>query len=97
MKAYLDRWCVFFDAEWKWHKIYYPKMRGKRIGLITVCGDPDVHAADPIVHSFRTTTEMSKMHWLGTLMASANDRGEIMGDDKAMAEAFLLGKKAATP
>lgn len=97
MKAYLDRWCVFFDAEWKWHKIYYPKMRGKRIGLITVCGDPDVHAADPIVHSFRTTTEMSKMHWLGTVMASANDRGEIMGDDKAMAEAFLLGKKAATP
>ena len=72
-------------------------MRGKLSGLITVSGGPDVQAADPIVQSFRTTTEMSKMHWLGSLMASANDRGEIMGDDKAMAEAFLLGKKAATP
>ena len=39
MKAYLDRWCVFFDADWKWQKLYYPKMRAKRIGLITVCGD----------------------------------------------------------
>jgi multimeric flavodoxin WrbA len=97
MKAYLDRWCVFFDAEWKWHKIYYPKMRGKRIGLITVCGDPDVHAADPIVHSFKTTTEMTKMQWLGCVMASANNKGEIMGNEKTMSEALLFGKKAATP
>ena len=53
MKAYLDRWCAFFDAEWRWHKHYYPKLKGKKIGLITVCGDPEVHTADPIVHSFR--------------------------------------------
>ncbi|MBP1700345.1 MAG: multimeric flavodoxin WrbA [Deltaproteobacteria bacterium] len=29
MKAYLDRWCVFFDAEWQWQKAYRPKMKGK--------------------------------------------------------------------
>ncbi len=51
MKAYLDRWYAFFDGDWKWHKAYFPKMKVKRIGLITVCGEADVHAADPVVHS----------------------------------------------
>ncbi len=97
MKAYLDRWCVFFDAEWRWQKIYYPRMRGKRIGLITVCGDTNVHTADPIVHSFKSTVEMTKMNWLGTVMASADARGEIAHNEQAMREAFELGKKAATP
>ena len=41
MKAYLDRWCVFFDEEWKWQKVYYPKMRGKRIGLVLSGGNTD--------------------------------------------------------
>jgi multimeric flavodoxin WrbA len=95
MKAYLDRWCVFFDAQWRWQKAYYPKMRGKRIGLLTVCGDPDPHTADPIVHSFRMTAEMTKMHWLGSVMGSASDKGEIKGNEAALREAFDLGKKAA--
>lgn len=97
MKAYLDRWTVFFDAEWKWQKIYYPKMRGKRIGLITVCGDPNVHTADPIVHSFKSTVEMTKMTWLGTVMASASAKGDISNNEAALQEVFELGKKAATP
>lgn len=97
MKAYLDRWCVFFDAEWRWQKIYYPKMRGKRIGLITVCGDPDVHTADPIVHSFKNTVEMTKMTWLGAVMAAASDKGDIAKNEAALQQAFELGKKAVTP
>lgn len=97
MKAYLDRWCVFFDAEWKWQKIYYPRMRGKRIGLITVCGDTNVHTADPIVHSFKMTVDMTKMSWLGSVMASANDKGEIMSNELSMKEALELGRKAAAP
>ncbi len=95
MKAYLDRWCVFFDAEWKWQKAYYPKMRGKPIGLLTVCGDPNPRTADPIVHSFRMTAEMTRMHWLGSVMASASDKGEIKGNESALQEAFELGKKSA--
>ena len=97
MKAYLDRWCVFFDAEWRWQKIYYPTMRGKRIGLITVCGDSNVNTADPIVHSFKSTVEMTKMHWLGTVIASANDKGDIVKNESAIHQAYELGKKAATP
>ena len=97
MKAYLDRWCALFDANWNWQKAYYPKMKGKRIGLITVCGDPNVHTADPIVHSFKSTVEMTKMHWLGAVMASAGGKGDIIKDEKARKQAFELGRKAATP
>lgn len=96
MKAYLDRWCVFFDADWRWQKAYYPKMKGKRIGLITVCGDPDVHTADPIVHSFKSTAEMTKLNWIGAVMASATNRGEIAENKAANEQAFELGRKAAT-
>ena len=97
MKAYLDRWCVFFDESWNWQKAYYPQMRGKRIGVITVCGDSNVHTADPIVHSFKSTVEMTKMNWLGAVMASANDKGDIANNKAALREAFALGKKAAMP
>jgi multimeric flavodoxin WrbA len=97
MKAYLDRWCVFFDAQWRWHKFYYPKMQSKRIGLITVCGDANIHTGDPIVHSFQSTADMTKMHWLGAVMASASEKGDIAGNETAIQQAFELGKKAATP
>jgi len=96
MKAYLDRWCAFFDAEWQWHKAYYPRVKGKKIGLITVCGDPDVSTADPIVHSFKTTCEFSGLHWLGVLQASAAVKGEIAKNEAAKKEAYNLGKKGAS-
>ncbi len=95
MKAYLDRWCAFFDAEWKWHKLHYSKMKGKRIGLITVCGDPNERTADPIVHSFKTTAEFTRLQWVGAVMASASDRGEISRNEKAKSEAFELGRRAS--
>jgi hypothetical protein len=72
-------------------------MKGKRIGLITVCGDPNVHTADPIVHSFKSTAEMTKMSWLGSVMTSAADKGDILKDENARKQAKELGKKAATP
>ncbi|MEW6377481.1 MAG: flavodoxin family protein [Thermodesulfobacteriota bacterium] len=93
MKAYLDRWCAFFDANWRMHKAYSPKMKGKRIGLITVCGDPDVSTADPIVHSFKTTIEFSGLHWLGVVQASASAKGEIAGNEEVKRKAYNLGKK----
>jgi len=97
MKTYLDRWAALFDAQWRWQKNYYPRMKGKRIGLITVCGDPDVHTADPIVHSFKSTVEMTKLSWLGAVMTSAADKGDILKDEMAIKQAWELGRKAATP
>ncbi|MCX8118131.1 MAG: flavodoxin family protein [Desulfobacterota bacterium] len=97
MKAYLDRWCAFFDENWNWHKAYEPKMKGKRIGLITVCGDPDPHTADPIVHSFRETCKFSGLHLFPVVQVSAAVKGEVAKNEKAKREAFLLGQKIATP
>jgi multimeric flavodoxin WrbA len=96
MKAYLDRWCAFFDAEWRWHKAYYPKMKGKKVGLITVCGDTDVSTADPIVHSFKTTAQFTKLNWIGAVQASAGAKGEIAKNETAKKQAYELGKKAGT-
>jgi multimeric flavodoxin WrbA len=96
MKAYLDRWCAFFDGDWKWHKEFYPKMKGKRIGLITVCGDSNVHTADPVVHSFKTTADFANLRWIGAVMTSASEKGDIDKNEAAKGEAFELGRKAAT-
>jgi hypothetical protein len=52
--------------------------------------------ADLIVHSFKSTAEMTKMKWLGAVMASAGDKGDILKDEKARKQAFELGNKAAT-
>jgi multimeric flavodoxin WrbA len=97
MKAYLDRWCALFDADWRWHKSYYPRMKGKGIGLITVCGDLDIHTADPIVNCFKPTADFGKLRWIGTVMASASEKGEIAKNETAKQEAYDLGRKAATP
>lgn len=97
MKAYLDRWCAFFDAQWRWHKHYASKMKGKKIGLITVCGDQDPATAQPIVHSFKMTCQFTKLNLIGVVMASAAAKGEIAKDTKAKKEAYELGRKAASP
>jgi multimeric flavodoxin WrbA len=96
MKAYLDRWCAFFDSNWEWQKAYAPKMKGKKIGLITVCGDADPSTSDPIVHSFKNTCEFTGLKFFGVVKASASRKGEIGGNEKAKMEAYALGKKAAT-
>jgi multimeric flavodoxin WrbA len=96
MKAYLDRWCAFFDAEWNWHKAYHPKMKGKKIGLITVCGDPNVSIAEPIIYSFKNTCKFTGLKWLGAVQASASAKGEIDKNESAKKKAFDLGKKGAT-
>jgi hypothetical protein len=72
-------------------------MKGKRIGLITVCGDPNVSTADPIVHSFKTTCQFTKLNWIGVVQASAGAKGEIAKNEAAKKEAYALGKKGATP
>jgi multimeric flavodoxin WrbA len=95
MKAYLDRWCAFFDSNWEWQKAYAPKMKGKKIGLITVCGDADPSTSDPIVHSFKNTCEFTGLKLFGVVKASASQKGEIGGNEKAKREAYALGKKAA--
>jgi hypothetical protein len=56
-----------------------------------------VHTADPIVHVFKSTAELTKLSWLGAVMTSASDKGEMLKDEKAKKQALDLGKKAAAP
>jgi hypothetical protein len=70
-------------------------MRAKRIGLITVCGDPDVSTANPILHSFKTTCQFAGLKWLGAVQASASKKGEISENETIKKEAYKLGKKGA--
>jgi hypothetical protein len=70
-------------------------MKGKKIGLITVCGDLDVSTADPIVHSFKTTSQFTGLKWIGVVQASASKKGEINSNETAKKEAYDLGRKAA--
>jgi multimeric flavodoxin WrbA len=94
MKAYLDRWCAFFDGDWRIHKFYFPKMSKKKIGVITLCGDPDVSIGDPIIKSFKNTCDLSGLKWLGAVRASAFQKGEISKNSKAKKQAYQLGQKA---
>jgi multimeric flavodoxin WrbA len=94
MKAYLDRWCAFFDAGWRLHEAYRSKMKGKRIGLITLCGDPNVSTADPIVHSFKNTCQLTGLNLLSVVQASAAVKGEIATHERAKRKAFDLGRKS---
>jgi multimeric flavodoxin WrbA len=96
MKAYLDRWCTFFDAEWRLHKAYRPKMKAKRIGLITLCGDSNVSTADPIVHSFKNTCQFAGLNLLEVVQASAGAKGEIANNEAAKKRAYDLGEKSVT-
>ena len=96
MKAYLDRWCAFFDAEWRVHKAYRPRMKVKKIGLITVCGDPNVSTSDPIVHSFKNTCQFSGLKLLDVVQVSAAAKGEIANNEVAKKKAYDLGRKSAT-
>lgn len=94
MKAYLDRWCAFFDAKWRVHKAYRPILKEKRIGLITVCGDPNVSTADPIVHSFKNTCQFAGLNLLEVVQTSAAAKGEISNNEVAKKKAYDLGKKS---
>ena len=95
MKAYLDRWCALFNAEWGWHEQYAGKMHGKKIALITVCGDPNVSTADPIVHSFRKTATFASMNLVGVVQVSAAGKGDVETDENAKRDAYELGSKTA--
>ncbi len=92
MKAYIDRWCSLYDGSWKWHKEYLPEMRGKKISLITVCGDADTSISNPTEEVFRMLCKFCLMDFVDCLKASAYVRGEVDNNDEAKKAAFRLGQ-----
>ena len=96
MKAYLDRWCALYDADWKWQKEYLPEMTGKKIGLITLCGDQDTSICSPTEDVFKNLCKFCQMELVGCLQASAYARGEVEKNKDAMQAAFKLGQDNAS-
>jgi hypothetical protein len=64
--------------------------------MITLCGDPNVSTADPIVHSFKSTCQFSGLKFLGVVQASASTKGEIAGNEGIKKQAYDLGRKSVT-
>jgi hypothetical protein len=69
-------------------------MKGKRIGLITLCGDSNVSTADPIVHSFKNTCQFAGLNLLEVVQASAGAKGEISSNETVKKKAYDLGRKS---
>ena len=64
--------------------------------LITVCGDPNVSTADPIVHSFKNTCQFTGLNFLGVVQASASTKGEVAKNEEVKRKAYDLGKISVT-
>jgi hypothetical protein len=71
-------------------------LKVKKIGLITLCGDPNVSTADPIVHSFKNTCQFAGLKLLEVVQASAGVKGEIDNNMAAKKKAYDLGRKSLT-
>ncbi|PKN51403.1 MAG: hypothetical protein CVU55_12270 [Deltaproteobacteria bacterium HGW-Deltaproteobacteria-13] len=56
-----------------------------------------MHTADPVVHSFKSTADIIKMHRLGAFMASAADKGDILKDETARNRLLNRAEKQPQP
>ena len=95
MKAYLDRWCAFFDGDWELHTQYVPKFQGKKVAIIAVCGAADPEMTEPTIDPFRRTVEFQSdlLEWGGALaVPSVSDKGDVQHNKQALEEAYKLGK-----
>ncbi len=66
------------------------KLKGK-IALIIIPAAEGPSACMPIVEMFRMSFKFLGMKFVGKVLATANERGEIKNDKKKKKEAFKLG------
>ena len=66
------------------------KLKGKKALLITPAAEGP-SACKPIIEMFRMSFKFLEMKFVGKVLATANERGEIKNDKKKLKEAFELG------
>ncbi len=66
------------------------KLKGKKALLITPAAEGP-SACTPIIEMFRMSFKFLEMKFVGKVLATANERGEIKNDKKKLKEAFELG------
>ncbi|MBC3875829.1 flavodoxin family protein [Undibacterium flavidum] len=83
-KKYLDHWSG-------WMRVpgydFKEKMRGRRLWNITVTADEDQSFAKALVESLRFTAGYMDMPWNGSLIGYGNRPGDVMQDQRALAQA----------
>lgn len=87
MKAFIDRWYAPNQVEAR-----EVRMR-KPYALIATFGDSDAATARHTVGMLQDAFDYLKATFAAQLLVSADKRGEVAGNEKAMREAFELGKK----
>jgi len=69
-------------------------LAGKRVGILLTYGDTNEHTSGAInaMNTFRDEYRYAHADLVGIVHASAGGKGEIATNEKALEEAFLLGK-----
>ena len=86
-KAFMDRWIATMDTK------YNSSLTGK--GGLLVTAYEEARAADParfLIQQMQHSFHFIKMRFVGTVQASAFDAGEVRNDEKALSEAYEMGR-----
>ncbi len=89
MKAFVDRW--YAPAQTAERKA---KLR-KRVGLVAAFADADPATPRHLVGMFEEALSYLEADFAERLLVTADKRGEVAGNDRAMADAFALGARLA--
>jgi multimeric flavodoxin WrbA len=89
MKMFIDRWYAPNQVAERERKMRKP------FALIATFGDTDAATARHTVGMLQDAFDYLKADFAARLLVSADKRGEVAGNAKAMQEAFELGKKLA--
>lgn len=88
LKAFIDRWYGIGDAQRQ-------QLKGKKAALVAPFEDSDPATARHVVGMMHDIFDYLKMEYLGQVLATAKQRGEIAGNPAAIEEARALGRRIA--
>lgn len=89
LKAFIDRWYA---------PNHSPELRAKlrkRVALVSPFGDDDPGTARHIVGMLSDALDYLKADFAAQLLVTANAKGEVARNERAMRDAFALGAKLA--
>ena len=88
-KAFVDRWYAPNQVPER------AALLRKRVSLVAAFGDADPATARHVVGMLADSLSYLKAVFVGQLLVSADKRGEVAGNPRAMADAFALGVRMA--
>ena len=89
LKAFIDRWYLFGNGE-RW------RVRGKRAALVIPFADSDPGTARHVVGMLADSFDYLGMDFVGQILVTAGDLGEVAKNPAALEQAHNLGRRLAT-